>query len=101
MRPVVVFDTNVLISALLTPTGQISRCVDLARRGEVGLVTCQPLLDELGEKLLGKFRASPDKVRAVIEEFRRMADVVSVSGRMAGATADPDDDVVLECAVAG
>jgi predicted nucleic acid-binding protein len=51
----VVFDTNVLLSALLSLRGNPSRCLALAKVGTVQSVTCQDILDEFEEKLRIKF----------------------------------------------
>lgn len=51
MRPVVVFDTNILLSALLSPTGAPFRCVAMAKLGIVESITCEAILDEFREKL--------------------------------------------------
>lgn len=50
MYPIVVFDTNVLLSGLGW-RGSPYRCLELARTGQIKAITCQELLDELLEKL--------------------------------------------------
>lgn len=55
MKYTVVFDTNILLSALLSPTGNPFRCLALAKIGQIASVTCQEILDEFAEKLLLKF----------------------------------------------
>ena len=55
MPPTVVFDTNVLISALLSLQGTPFRCLVLARLGYITSVTCQEILDEFAAKLEQKF----------------------------------------------
>ena len=51
MRRVAVFDTNILLSALLSLRGNPFRCLALAKTGAVQSVTCQEILDEFQEKL--------------------------------------------------
>ena len=43
MHYVVVFDTNILLSALLSTTGNPFRCLALAKIGQVESVTCQEI----------------------------------------------------------
>ena len=52
MKYTVVFDTNILLSALLSPKGNPFRCLALAKIGEIESITCQEILDEFAEKLL-------------------------------------------------
>ena len=71
----VVADTNLLISALLF--GGVSDQVFLAGlRGEIQLVTSDPLLKELERILKNKFKFDAQLVREVIEEVRNVAEVV-------------------------
>ena len=56
MQSVVVFDTNILLSALFSPDGKPFRCLELAREGRVQSVTCREIIDEFQEKLQNKFR---------------------------------------------
>jgi len=52
---VVVFDTKILLSALLSLTGAPFRCVALAKMGVVQSVTCEAILEEFRTKLETKF----------------------------------------------
>jgi len=67
VAPIVVFDTNILISALLFPGGSPLLCVSMARNGRIQSVTCQEILDEFSEKLIVKFTLSEEKT----EVFRK------------------------------
>jgi len=57
MAPVVVFDTNVIFSAVGW-MGHPYTCLERARQGVVNGVTSQVLLDELVEKLVEKLAFS-------------------------------------------
>lgn len=95
-----VLDTNILISAILFK-GIPGRLLELAIAGSFRAVTSPTLLDELDEKLRGKFQlpsADADQVRSDLEE---LCDVVSTIPHLAVVKDDPDDDRVLECAIAG
>ena len=101
MRPVVVFDTNILLSALLSPTGAPFRCVAMAKLGIVESITCEAILDEFREKLENKFGYAPSRAQAAIEEIRTISRMVAIPNTLTGIVPDPDDHKVLECAVVG
>jgi len=96
----VVADTNVLISALMFG-GLPGRFLDLALGRRFTLLSSKALLDELDAKLRGKFAVSESDavaIRAKLEGNARMADP---DFRLNAVADDPDDNRVLECAVAG
>ena len=98
MLYVVVFDTNILLSALLSTKGAPFRCLALARTGRVESVTCQEILDEFAEKLLVKFEFSEEMAGAAVAEVRGFSRSVEISGTLRAVPDDPDDDMVIECA---
>lgn len=101
MRPVVVFDTNILLSALLSLTGAPFRCVALAKVGVVRSVTCEAILDEFRSKLETKFGYDSSRAQAAVEEIKSFSRLVSVPNTLTGVVPDPDDHKVLECAIVG
>jgi len=101
MQYVAVFDTNILLSALFSTNGNPFRRIALARIGQVESVTCQEILDEFAEKLLVKFKFSEEMTQAAVEEIRRFSRLVDISGTFRAVPDDPDDDMVVECAVIG
>jgi putative PIN family toxin of toxin-antitoxin system len=101
MRYIVVFDTNILLSALFSNSGSPFRCLALAKVGQVESVICQEILDEFAEKLLIKFKFSEEKVQESVAEVRAFSRLVKISGNLQTVEADPDDDMVVECAVMG
>ncbi len=96
----VVADTNVFISALMFG-GLPGRFLDLALRRQFTLVTSRTLLDELDEKLRGKFAISESDALAIREKLEDNANLVDPDFELNAVTDDPDDNRVLECAVAG
>ncbi|GIK54967.1 MAG: putative toxin-antitoxin system toxin component, PIN family [Chloroflexi bacterium] len=94
----VVFDTNILFSAL-DWQGNPYRCLELARRGDVTAVTCPELMAELGEKLQTKLNFSDEMVTETIADLLGFLHLTPIPGQLQFITADPDDDVVLECAL--
>ena len=98
MRPLAVFDTNVLFSAYGW-RGPPYRCVELARSGIVEIVTCQELLTEWAQKQRIKLKLPPETIAANLADFLGLARVVGIPGTLHFITADPTDDKVLECEV--
>ena len=101
MRYIAVFDTNLLISALLSTTSNPFRCLALAKIGQIESVTCQEILNEFSEKLVVKFKFSQERAHTAVEEVRRFSRLVEISTELTAVPADPDDDMVVECAVVG
>jgi len=99
MRYIVVFDTNILLSALFSNTGSPFRCLALGKVGQVESVTCQEILDEFAEKLLIKFKFSEEKVQESVSDVRAYSRLVKIFGNLQAVEADPDDDMVVECAM--
>jgi uncharacterized protein len=68
MQHIIVFDTNILISAVLSTSGAPFKCLALAKIGQIESVTCQTILDEFAEKLLLKFKFSEEMTQVAIQE---------------------------------
>lgn len=98
--PRVVFDTNILFSAVGW-LGNPHRCVQMARQGKCLSVTCEPILGELAEKLQTKRGFEVVRADEVAGEIRAFSKVIAIPGALKVIAADPDDDAVLECAVVG
>lgn len=78
----VVYDTNILISAIFSQRGSPFRCLQLARDGIVQAVICQEILDEFQEKLLNKFSYQPLQAQAFVEEVRSYSQLVSITNTL-------------------
>ena len=98
---IVVFDTNVLISARLSTNGNPAACLALARIGVIRSVTCEEIVREFREKLLEKFGYTEQRAEEATNEVRMISRLVSITNTLRAVPADPDDDVVVECAVVG
>ena len=96
----VVADTNILISAFLF-VGLPRVFLDRGLAGAFSLVTSSALLNELDEKLSGKFAVPESKARAFLSQLKSKAAVVNPSFVLDAVSDDPDDNRVLECAVEG
>jgi putative PIN family toxin of toxin-antitoxin system len=93
-----VLDTNVLISALLW-RGIPHDCLLAAEAGMYELVLADAILQELQDKLVSKFRSTPDEADGVIGRLRRLATIAAIAGRSGWVPADPDDDMFIEAAL--
>lgn len=96
----VVFDTNILFSASAW-RGSPFECVERARRGEIQAVTCPELMAELAEKLEIKLHFSAEQVAASLADCLAFLRVVNIPMALSAVPRDPEDNMVLECAVEG
>ncbi|MCC5599881.1 putative toxin-antitoxin system toxin component, PIN family [Nostoc favosum] len=100
MLPVVVFDTNVLLSAIGWK-GSPYHCIDLARQGRVKGLICPEILDELTEKLEQKLKFTPIQVIETIADLLSFLRLITIANTLNFLTTDPNDNMVLECAIVG
>ncbi len=97
----VVFDTNILIASVLSKRGSPYQCLQLAKFTNIQSVTCPEILDEFREKLQFKFRYSLERVESEVEAIACYSEQVIISNQLNVIITDPDDNMVLECAVIG
>src|SRR5882724_6950788 len=100
MPVTVVFDTNILFSATGW-RGHPFHCVDLARSGQIGAVTCSEILGELAEKLTVKLAFSERQVDETLADYLSFHSVVEITGVLDAVPRDDDDNAILECAQVG
>ena len=96
----VVFDTNILVAALVFPGGrgeEALRCI-LEERDE--LLLSKPILDELLGVLARKFARDAEELARVAVFLGDLATVVKPVRRLR-VLADAPDNRILECALAG
>jgi uncharacterized protein len=96
----VVADTNVYISALMFG-GLPAMFLELGLAGAFMLVVSTPLLDELEERLRGKFAVASEDVVAIRSRLLTVADRFEPEIVLDVIRDDPDDNRILECAVVG
>ncbi len=95
-----VFDTNILFSATGW-RGNPFQCVERARIGEIRVVTCPELVEELAEKLELRLRFSPEQVAETLADYLGFLRVVQIPKVLNAVPRDPEDNMVLECAIEG
>lgn len=100
MQPIVVYDTNILLSGIGW-RGSPYRCLELARQGSVEGLTCSEILDELAEKLMTKLEFSLSETTDVIADLLGFLQVIKITNTLKAVPTDPEDNKVIECAVVG
>lgn len=102
---IIVLDTNVIISALLSSEGPPARIIDRWQAEEFDVAISESLLDELERALAyPKVGRHLDKTgvkgNAVLNRLRHATIVVEPQERLDVIPQDPQDNRVVECAVA-
>jgi len=94
----VVLDTNILVSALLSPFGPPARVLDLVLSGDIRVAYDDRLLAEYREVLARpKFGFAPDETAAVLAYLESAGERVTARP-LACRLPDPDDLPFLEVA---
>jgi uncharacterized protein len=101
----VVLDTNVLVSAVLTPAGDAAAILQAATHGHVKLVTSLELLAELFDvltrpKLQPLHRLTVQQLKRYLRHLKKFSELVSISA-IPDISSDPDDNIVFATAVDG
>jgi putative PIN family toxin of toxin-antitoxin system len=96
----VVADTNIYVSALMF-AGLPGALLNLGLLQALTLVISPPLLDELEDKLRVKFGVTAKDAATIRAKLEGTADVVTPAFVLDVVKDDPDDNRVLECALAG
>ena len=95
----IVLDTNVLISSFIG-RGISHKVLEHCVRNHT-VVTSQFILDELREKLTGKFEYSSETADESVELLKSRMEVVTPKPLSAPVCRDADDDNILATALAG
>ncbi len=103
---IVVLDTNVIISALLSPTGAPAEIIRRWEAGEFDVVTSPPLINELRralnyERVRKHLKLSNEEIDTFLKRLRTTALIVEPEVTVEVVEDDPDDNRVIECALAG
>jgi len=104
--PTVVADTTVLVSAFLAPRGVASELLRRARRGTFEIVLAPAILEEMQDRLLHRRRIrrrypySDERVRRYQRLLQATTSVVAGLPSITGVVRDPNDDMVIACALA-
>jgi len=102
---IIVLDTNVVISALLSTKGAPNKVIGYWEAEWFDVATSKPLLEELEralgyEKVKKYFKQPQEKIDALLKRLRTVGVEVDPQFDLNIIEDDPDDNRVLECAVA-
>jgi len=96
---IAVFDTNVLIAAIITE-GICSKLLQRARAEEFSLISCPLIMRELRRILSKKFRLSNEDIDLAKEPIREaIRQVIEQNLKITNVCRDTDDDNIIACAV--
>jgi putative PIN family toxin of toxin-antitoxin system len=97
---IAVFDTNVLIAAIVTE-GICSKLLHRARMGEFSLISCPFTRKELGRILSKKFRLSQEELALAMEPINEAISIVIEHNlKITDICRDSDDENIIACTVA-
>ena len=96
----VVLDSNIVVSACLTPQGASATIVELALLGYFTLCISQEVLSEYREVLARpKFSRELERIKTVLEGIEETSAVIVPRQRLT-LSSDEEDNRLLECAQA-
>ena len=96
---VVTFDTNVLLSATLWDGSVAQKLLfDLIRQG-IKIYSTTEILSEYQEILKRDFDFTDAEVSVIMEKVFAFVTLVSPQMKIKAVKDDPDDDVIIECAL--
>jgi putative PIN family toxin of toxin-antitoxin system len=93
----VVFDTNVYISAFISPGSKAEDAYLLAADGQVELYTSVAILTETARKLREKFLWDNNKITSALKHISKVATVLKPVKSL-NILSDAPDNRILECA---
>lgn len=97
----IVLDTNIYIAAAIG-SEIAEEIIQLAVKTDtVTLLTSEEIIEELREKLLSKFDRSEEIVHIFTNRIKKIAEIVETKEKVNIIIRDPDDNKILECALAG
>ena len=94
----VVFDTNIFISAILTP-GNPRKLIDLARERKIMLFTSGFIIWEIERILRTKLNMETPQILVILNSVREISLFVSPVVVISAIERDKSDNRILECAV--
>jgi uncharacterized protein len=101
-----VIDTNVIVSAHLTPNSKAEQILYLAEAGKIDIYLSPQILDELeatllSPKLMKLHKDTPEQVRHSIRLLKKYVKITPGDLEVEVIINDPDDNKILACAIEG
>jgi len=105
----IVLDTNILVSAILSPQGKPAHILHLALDGMVRLVISQSIIQETQKvfrypkmiRLLKRHGIRLEEIESFVQKLVKISVVTPGELILNGVQGDPADNMVLTCAVVG
>jgi putative PIN family toxin of toxin-antitoxin system len=102
----VVLDTNVVVSAFISPTSSSARILEAYQQGTFALVMSAELLHEYEEalayeKVRRHHKLDRSQIAKAMQDLAATATIVEPTTPVAVISQDPDDNVLFACALAG
>lgn len=102
-----VFDSTVLISAFLRPGGLSDELLSQATEERFVLLLSPGIIAETWRKLLtstrlqARYRYTDERAHSFCRGLLRISEIVRNVSPLTGVVRDPNDDMIIACAVAG
>jgi putative PIN family toxin of toxin-antitoxin system len=105
----VVVDTNLVISAILSPEGKPATILRMVLNAKLDLVLSPALLEEISlvlnyekiRKLFIKRSVTPQQIKDALQKIVKTTIVVSGKTKVNRIDKDPSDNMLLSCALEG
>lgn len=104
--PGVVVDTTVLISGFITPEGVAAKLLRWTGAEDVTLCLSREIIEELRSRLLYRrkirkhYQYADEQVHRYCQDLEASARLITDLPRVQVVTRDPNDDMVIACALA-
>lgn len=99
MGCIIVCDTNIYISSLISASGPPDEVITLARRKEIEVAISLPILSEIEKVLRDKLLVPQTTTYRVIAEIKNFSTVVDPKVSLLVIREKDSDNRILECAV--
>ena len=96
----VVLDTNIFVSSVFWEEGNPHKAVELALDGKIQVFASVAILEELEKVLRLDFEEPEDMVKRQVNLILQYAHLVKVEVSVNAVKEDPEDNKILECAIA-
>ncbi|HLC58306.1 MAG TPA: putative toxin-antitoxin system toxin component, PIN family [Candidatus Nanoarchaeia archaeon] len=96
----IVFDTNILISATLWEGSVAQKVLFKLIQEDTIIYTSKEILEEYKKVLKRDFKYTEQEVETILEKILLFVQIIEPSEKLDIIKADPEDNKILECAVA-
>jgi uncharacterized protein len=100
----VVFDANILVSALISGQGKPAQIINRWRQGEFELAVSLPILEEIRRvvhypRIQNKYKLPEDDITKFLQQISSAAIIVNPTASLTIVEKDPSDNRYIECAI--